>query len=128
MSPEREALLARIETDHICPPIPIRDCDWRANFIDYGDETGPFGYGPTQAAAIDNLIDLYEAAEDEAAERAERATTFSVVAVDLTNHGERILAHGKSRRDAEAIVEMAVLRRGVDREFFKVRPEERNHG
>lgn len=38
------------------PPIPIRTCDYRATFEDYdlGDRQG---WGPTPAAAIDDLLD-----------------------------------------------------------------------
>ena len=37
------------------PPIPIRDFDWCAHFDDY--EPGqPVGQGPTEAAAVEDLI------------------------------------------------------------------------
>lgn len=54
-----------IQTNHICPPIPIRDFDWSAVSDSYegGD---PIGYGRTQQEAIDNLFELLELlAEDE---------------------------------------------------------------
>lgn len=47
---------------------------------------------------------------------------FDVVAMNLTTHEERIIASGKTEGNAEAIVKMAVMRRGVSEEFFKVVP------
>ena len=44
---------------------------------------------------------------------------YNVVAVDLKTKAERIMAEGKSKADAEAIVEMAVMRRGCEVEFFR---------
>lgn len=43
---------------------------------------------------------------------------FDVVAVDQATNRVRILATDKSEKDAEAIANMAVMRRGVDLEFF----------
>ncbi len=41
------------------PPIPTRDYDWAAYTTDYegGD---PIGYGPTESAAIEDLLDQLE--------------------------------------------------------------------
>lgn len=47
---------------------------------------------------------------------------FDVVAVNLTTGAARHLDTGKTERNAEAIVSMAVMRRGVDEEFFKTVP------
>lgn len=47
---------------------------------------------------------------------------FDVVAVNIETGAERFIAQNKTERDAEAIVKMAVIRRGVDVEFFKARP------
>ena len=44
---------------------------------------------------------------------------FNVVAVDLETGAERVLAENKTERNADAIVTMAVMRRGVENEFFK---------
>ena len=44
------------------PPIPDRRFDWAAWFK--GDPEGIQGRGPTKAAAIDNLIELYEELRD----------------------------------------------------------------
>jgi len=51
-----------IHTDNVCPPIPVRDCDWSAITDDY--EPGhPVGTGPTEEAAILDLIEqLFEEA------------------------------------------------------------------
>ena len=44
-----------IETRYIYPPIPDRNYDWEAvrEWWDLGD---PIGYGPTEQAAIDDLL------------------------------------------------------------------------
>jgi hypothetical protein len=42
----------RIETSFDYPPIPARDHDWSA-FI---DPEGPIGHGPTEIAAIADLL------------------------------------------------------------------------
>lgn len=44
-----------IVTEHVYPPIPLRNYDWRATFTGY-DEGDPMGTGPTEAAAIADLI------------------------------------------------------------------------
>lgn len=49
----------RIVTEFIYPPIPDRSMDWRASFED-GDEYGPFGYGPTEEAARQDLLENEE--------------------------------------------------------------------
>lgn len=49
----------KIRTENIFPPIPDRQFDWSAVFEDY--EPGcPIGYGPTEQAAIDDLIEQYD--------------------------------------------------------------------
>ena len=48
---------------------------------------------------------------------------FNVVAVNIKTGEERILAEGKTERNAEAIVSMAVMRHGVDEEFYKTVPQ-----
>lgn len=47
---------------------------------------------------------------------------FDVIAVDLKSKAERFIARGKTRGNAEAIKNMAVIRRGVEGEIFKVVP------
>lgn len=47
---------------------------------------------------------------------------YDVVAVNIETSAERFIAQGKTLENAEAIVEMAVARRGVDEEFFKTAP------
>lgn len=48
-----------IITNHINPPIPIRDYDWEAYYEDYdlGDYVGT---GRTEQEAIDNLKEHYD--------------------------------------------------------------------
>ena len=53
-----------IKTSHQFPPIPIRSFDWLAYFE--GDEEGPQGWGPTEAEAIADLTENYDAPEDKA--------------------------------------------------------------
>ena len=53
-----------VKTDHIYPPIPIRDNDWLAYF-DGEEEDGPQGWGKTEAEAICDLVDNYELEADE---------------------------------------------------------------
>lgn len=43
---------------------------------------------------------------------------FDVVAVDIKTKAERHLATGETKDNAEAIVRMAVMRRGCDKEFY----------
>lgn len=49
----------KIITQNICPPIPVRSCDWVAYF-DAHDEDGPRGYGRTERQAISDLFDNAE--------------------------------------------------------------------
>lgn len=43
---------------------------------------------------------------------------YDVVAVNLESYRVRLLAHSKTLQNAEAIVNMAVIRRRVELEFF----------
>lgn len=47
---------------------------------------------------------------------------FDVVAVNIQTKAERIIETRKTKRNAEAIVDMAAMRRGVDEEFFTTKP------
>ncbi len=47
---------------------------------------------------------------------------FDVVAVNIETGEKRIISSDKTELNAEAIVKMAVARRGVDEEFFKTVP------
>lgn len=46
--------------------------------------------------------------------------TYRVVAVDLKSHERRTLTAGKDKANAEAYADMAVLRRGCEKEMFCV--------
>lgn len=49
----------KIITNHIYPPIPIRQFDWSA--VDDNYEPGcPIGYGATEQEAIDDLKQIIE--------------------------------------------------------------------
>lgn len=47
---------------------------------------------------------------------------FDVVAVNLKTLGERVLTSDKSEEDAEAFIKIAIARRGVEEEFYKLVP------
>jgi hypothetical protein len=47
---------------------------------------------------------------------------YDVIAVDQKTLAKRLIASEKTRPDAEAIVKFAVMRRGVEKEFFDVVP------
>lgn len=47
-----------IKTDHWPKPIPVRGFDWVA-WYDGEEETGCNGYGATEDAAINDLLDTY---------------------------------------------------------------------
>jgi hypothetical protein len=47
---------------------------------------------------------------------------FDVVAVEISTGATRLLESGKTKGNAEAVVKMAVMRRGVEEEFYKVVP------
>lgn len=49
--------------------------------------------------------------------------TYQVVAVDLKTHARRVMTTGKTKDNAEAYADMAVIRRGCDREMFCVEPD-----
>lgn len=51
-----------------------------------------------------------------------RQGLHDVVAVNVKTGAERHIAQGKKAGDAEAIVNMAIMRRGVEEEFFKIVP------
>ena len=61
----------KIHTDHVQPPIPIRDMDWSAVTDDYDcdcDQDGffssdPVGYGRTEQDAINDLLEQLEDAQ-----------------------------------------------------------------
>lgn len=44
----------KIITEHVYPPIPVRDMDWRATFDGY-EPGDPIGTGPNEQAAINDL-------------------------------------------------------------------------
>lgn len=46
------------------------------------------------------------------------APLFDVVAVGIDSNVVRLLDTGKTKENAEAIVKLAVMRRGVNEEFF----------
>lgn len=53
--PERPA--PKIRTDHVRPPIPIRQFDWVAWYDGEEDEQMATGHGPTEREAVADLIE-----------------------------------------------------------------------
>ena len=51
---------------------------------------------------------------------------FDVVATNIKTGAKRFIAQDKTEGNADAIVNMAVMRRGVDEEFFTAEPQD--HG
>lgn len=49
-------MMRKIVSRHVFPPIPIRDFDWCA-FFDGEEELGGYGWGRTEADAIQDFID-----------------------------------------------------------------------
>jgi len=47
---------------------------------------------------------------------------YDVIGVNIETGAERFIAHRKTLPNAQAIVNLAVMRRGVDEEFFKEVP------
>jgi hypothetical protein len=54
--------------------------------------------------------------------KSETAKFYDVIAVNIESGAERVIADREPKDGAEAIMNMAVGRRGVDEEFFKVVP------
>lgn len=46
----------RIVTSFVYPPIPVRSFDWCAHY-DGEEEAGNYGYGATEAEAVQDFID-----------------------------------------------------------------------
>jgi hypothetical protein len=47
---------------------------------------------------------------------------FDVIAVDMKTLAERVIAENKTEADAGAVMKLAIMRRGVDQEFYTMRP------
>ena len=47
---------------------------------------------------------------------------FDVVAVDAAKHTVRLLESSKTEQNAEAIIRFAIIRRGLEEEFFAAVP------
>ena len=58
--------MRKIVTSFVHPPIPHRGCDWQAHYDDEGEETGRYGWGATEEAAIKDLKQRYD--DEQAAE------------------------------------------------------------
>lgn len=56
--------MRKIVTSCQFPPIPIRDFDWCA-FYEGEEEAGGYGYGRTEAEAIADFRENYQADHDE---------------------------------------------------------------
>ncbi len=61
-------LKMKITTIHVCPPIPVRDFDWKAyeSSKDYDPEgDSPTGWGATEERAVEDLLRQIEEARDD---------------------------------------------------------------
>ncbi len=47
---------------------------------------------------------------------------LDVIEVEFKTHKVRVIGRNKSERNAEAVVSMAVMRRGVENSFFTMAP------
>jgi hypothetical protein len=54
----------KIVTSNIYPPIPVRSFDWCA-FFDGEEEAGGYGYGATEADAIEDFVENHIDDQDE---------------------------------------------------------------
>ena len=54
----------KIVTHHEFPPIPVRSFDWTAHYDGF-EEAGPYGYGKTEAEAVNDLVENCEPPEGE---------------------------------------------------------------
>jgi hypothetical protein len=63
--------MGKIITEHVYPPIPVRQFDWSA--VRDGYEPGcPLGTGPTERDAINDLLDQEADASDDTEEQVRR--------------------------------------------------------
>jgi hypothetical protein len=58
MTPRRTPDGRKIVTRHVNPPIPDRSSDWSAHLE--GEEEGSYGIGPTEEAAVADLLEKIE--------------------------------------------------------------------
>lgn len=48
---------------------------------------------------------------------------YDVIEVQIRSpHSERVMATGKTRANAEAFIKIAIMRRGVENQFYTMRP------
>lgn len=69
---------AKIITEHVYPPIPLRCRDWSAHFEGDDPETRLTGWGATKEAAIQDLRDQAEAEESDREEERVNNGQFGV--------------------------------------------------
>ena len=50
----------KVKTSHVFPPIPTRTNDWCAWYDDLGEDGSPYGWGATEAEAINDLKTNHE--------------------------------------------------------------------
>lgn len=57
--------MSKLVTNCEYPPIPIRDMDWYAH-VEGDEESGKYGWGPTEEAAIADWVENYGEEYEEA--------------------------------------------------------------
>lgn len=103
----------KIVTDHVFPPIPVREFDWSAHF-DGQEEGGPYGRGRTEQEAILDLLGSQERYEFQTLVRGWLMECFSMeVCRDTAERNHRFLeealelvqAKGCTRSEAHQLVD-----------------------
>lgn len=84
----------KIITRYIYPPIPIRTMDF-CTFYDGDEESGPRGWGRTEAEAIADLQDNYDTPQEREENRAAAARRLARQIEDEERHGPDDFAIGK---------------------------------
>ena len=84
----------------------------------------PLLFDPVWKTSLCDNFEIHTLKEDAMTNEIKNGKMFDVVAVNLDTKEERVIAANKTEKDAEAIISMAVMRRGVDKEFFKLRKKE----
>lgn len=77
----------RIRTEYVFPPIPVRTCDWSAvDDSTYDGEGSAIGWGPTEAAATDDLLSQIQDRAEEWRDRCQsRVNSLQGIAADMTD-------------------------------------------
>jgi hypothetical protein len=107
----------KIITENVCPPIPDRSHDWQATAENY-EPGAPMGSGPTERAAIEDLVEqLVEAERTEgndswaitSAVVSDNCTLRAALAALSASDGSKGVYDAAALRDARISAEAAVV-------------------